>query len=95
MPEFYSIKCQEPNCLNEPKEWIYDPDSKEENAKTILCDEHAHQAGFCLGCAHFLGGTSELDDSPGYQYGYCSECWEDLSYELEDCWDTDEDYCPY
>ena len=51
--------------------------------------------GFCLGCGHFLGGTSELEESPGYQDGYCSECWEDLSYELEDRHYEDEDCYPY
>ncbi|BAU65673.1 hypothetical protein STA3757_30620 [Stanieria sp. NIES-3757] len=87
------MKCQESNCLNEAIEWFYY--SEEEKAKTILCEEHAKEAGFCLGYGHFLGGTSELEESPGYQYGYCSECWEDLSYELEDCYYEDEDCHPY
>lgn len=53
-----------------------------------LCDEHAIEAGFCLGCHYFCAGMESYDFSP--IKGYCGDCVEELRYEAGE-YDGDDD----
>lgn len=54
-----------------------------------LCDKHAAEFGYCLGCHQFCGGfeSYEFSEVPGY----CAECVEDFKYETGEYDDDDYD----
>ena len=87
------VKCNK--CGKEGYIWKIDSYDGSPPDKFELCDDHAQQKGFCVGCGHFLAGVEYYEFSKGYRYGYCQPCWDDLNAELESDWDGTDDYCPY
>lgn len=45
----------------------------------VLCDKHAKEFGYCLGCHQFFGGIESYEFSP--IDGFCDECVEEFRYE--------------
>lgn len=63
----------------------------------FLCDEHAKESGYCLGCHTFCAGFESYDFSE--VPGYCYDCVVQLKIEngeydddFEDEYDEEEDY---
>lgn len=83
-----NLPCFLPDDLDRPSEY--------------LCAEHAHQAGYCIGCGQFSAGIESFDFRVRYQ-GYCDNCAHQMEGEDErelrdlrgDDWDYfDEDNLP-
>ena len=75
-------KCNGAGCGEKAFVWYY-PALEEEKPETAsLCEKHAIEQGFCQGCACFLAGSSEWEESKGRNFGYCQECWEDIGGQL-------------
>jgi len=55
-----------------------------------LCDEHAKESGYCLGCHLFGAGIESFDFSE--LPGYCYECIQELKDETGEFDDTDDEY---
>jgi hypothetical protein len=72
-------KCQHEGCTDaEPREWSisgYDPEPT-----FIYCDEHAADAGFCISCGNFYGGTEEFFISGAR--GLCCECKSEMEEDM-------------
>lgn len=70
--------CDEEGCTSIVTNAYHYPTEPEDQV-TWLCDDHAAQNGFCLGCMHFSAGTDDYDFST--IKGWCGECVEELRYE--------------
>ena len=81
------MKCQKENCNEDADE--YEIDDFEGKQKYYYCDDHAHKAGFCLGCRLFWGGVETFDFPKTYGNikGYCDNCSDEIKIE---CGEFDE-----
>lgn len=64
--------------------WRY-PDG----TKDALCAECASDAGFCLGCGHFMAGVESFDTNP---LGICYDCMQELREETDEFIEDDDGF---
>lgn len=91
-------KCQRDGCTSlDVNEYEHPSGGEGDNpAVEYLCDRHAQEFGYCLGCRLFQAGFESYDFSE--VPGYCYECVQEMKIEageydddFEDEYD-DEDY---
>jgi hypothetical protein len=71
--------CEAENCQSTETAEYHNQWAEGDDAIEWLCDEHAIESGFCLGCHYFCAGMDSYDFSP--IKGYCAECVEEIRYE--------------
>jgi hypothetical protein len=86
-------KCQHEGCENDGDPCYIMGDDEPSH---YYCIGHMYEEGFCPGCNLFWSGVESFDFSPAK---LCSNCKDNIDYELsdddyfdEDDWDYDEDY---
>lgn len=78
------LKCQVEGCGSQETASAYNNPGTGELES--LCDDHAREAGYCLGCHLFCAGIESYDFST--LPGYCYDCVLEINAEFE----TDDDY---
>ena len=65
---------------------------EDETEGYYYCWAHAKAHGFCPSCGNMVGGIEREDFIYMPKYGMCSNCVEDLKYELGEFDDQDDEY---
>ena len=95
----HQYQCEHENCNSKEtaeyfNQWIMPEDDLPQSE--WLCDEHAIEGGYCLGCRYFCAGSERYDFSE--IKGWCGDCVEELKREMGEYDEYDEydgwDYYP-
>lgn len=89
MNDYYPI-CEHVNCVQSAEQYLHpSSDMVDGDVYEWLCDKHAAEFGYCLGCHEFWGGFESYEFSP--VPGFCPECVEAFRIETGEYDDFDED----
>lgn len=84
--------CEHVDCVQEAEQYLHpSSDMVDGDVYDWLCDKHAKEFGYCLGCHQFFGGIESYEFSP--IDGFCEECvdmFRDETGEYDD--DYEEEY---
>ncbi len=77
-------RCEVDGCNGMASEFVITWAADDPSAHFMYCDKHAADAGFCISCGDFYGGTEEFFRSG--MHGLCCECLRN------DDWSSDDDF---
>lgn len=83
IPKEFILTCTYPMC-KEHGDIYRHPDWEGETSTQaeILCEKHAPQVGFCVGCGVFAGGLESFEFAPKVR-GYCETCGDAIASEVD------------